>query len=859
MNRQYLGLVVWVGCVLAWWTSDQMSQTRCEERQVAVQRTRIDLHQDPLPPGAIARMGSLRFNHAGNITGLCVSPDGKTLATGGTDRKVVIWDLPTGRIRWRFSLPDPARCLAISPLGKVLAVNWGELGIRMIDIAAEREVCSLVGHEKAVATLAFFPDGRMLVSGSGDGTIRFWDCADGRERRQLRPEGAAQVTSLAISADGTFVASGHADGSLRVWNVDTGKELHDFQKQKTKRNGPYGAFVESVAFSRDGKALAAGFGDGMVRVWDPIAGSAVGQFRVGKSAAHSVSILPDCKSLVWASERGIGISDIDTGQVRSQISHRGTSFLCLSPDGEMLASAGDEPFVRLWDLKNRKEYPRPPGHEASVGTVAFTASGKVLVTIGWDCSIRGWDVASGKQLWQERQGPGDVNAEPALWASCSPDGKSVYAALSATTLGEWETLNGRRIRTLSWGNVQITSCSLHPDGKRLVVETLDGEGSRVLRLCDTATGKELRSIPHPEGLHGDFTPVPGRLAWSPDGTVIAATDYDKAIHFLDVNRGKELRRIRAVYGPNSMVAAVAFSPNGAFLASCGGVAPFGGSRTASSPRENTIRLWDVASGRQLLQLPGHTAFVRSIAYSPDAKMLVSGSDDGTIRVWELASYKEIFKFHDFANPVSCVAISPHADFIASAMRDGNAYIWSLAPSEDLSSSGTIAGDHLARLWEHLAGPDTLRAYCALHAFAFGGDEAVAFLRDRLESAVRVSPERLREFILDLDSDNFARRERANEYLAGLGPQAEAVLRKVAAGAPSPEVRIRISHLLKALDSWAVTDPNTLRSLRSVWVLQRIGTPQARTVIKNLAGGAPEARITQEAQASLRFLDRNRKP
>ncbi len=110
-------------------------------------------------------------------------------------------------------------------------------------------------------------------------------------------------------------------------------------------------------------------------------------------------------------------------------------------------------------------------------------------------------------------------------------------------------------------------------------------------------------------------------------------------------------------------------------------------------------------------------------------------------------------------------------------------------------------------------------------------------------------------IADLDADDFDRREAATKELAVAGPQAEPALRKALEENPSPEVRSRIGRLLRSLNNWVVTDPDALRAIRAIWVLERIGTPEARTVLEDLAQGAPEVRQTQEAKAALDFLDK----
>ena len=117
------------------------------------------------------------------------------------------------------------------------------------------------------------------------------------------------------------------------------------------------------------------------------------------------------------------------------------------------------------------------------------------------------------------------------------------------------------------------------------------------------------------------------------------------------------------------------------------------------------------------------------------------------------------------------------------------------------------------------------------------------------------PPNWRSLIADLDSDDFDRREAASKELASLGPQAESTLRKALKQTDSAEVRARIRPLLKAPDQWVVTDADMLRVIRAIWVLERIGTPEARAVLDDLAKGDPEVRQTQEAKAALDFLDK----
>jgi hypothetical protein len=168
-------------------------------------------------------------------------------------------------------------------------------------------------------------------------------------------------------------------------------------------------------------------------------------------------------------------------------------------------------------------------------------------------------------------------------------------------------------------------------------------------------------------------------------------------------------------------------------------------------------------------------------------------------------------------------------------------------------------DQLRQCWANLAGEDAQSAHRAVYTLAHHGAAALTFIRERLKPIPKDYADRLRQRIADLDSDDFRTRELAMRELTRLGPDAVLPLHAALDAKPSVEAKKRIEALLKDLHPWYIKDPETLRTVRAIWVLQRMATPEARALLESLAAGAPEARITQEAQAALRFLDRNRKP
>jgi len=201
--------------------------------------------------------------------------------------------------------------------------------------------------------------------------------------------------------------------------------------------------------------------------------------------------------------------------------------------------------------------------------------------------------------------------------------------------------------------------------------------------------------------------------------------------------------------------------------------------------------------------------------------------------------------------VNQVAISPDGKKVAAVLDDGSVTCFPLDPPPQDKPAPAIDDKAFGRLWADLAGEDGEQAYSAVRTMSQAADAAPSFLGKRLRPARSLS-----QMIADLDADDFDRREAASKQLAAAGAGVAPALRKALEEKPSAEARARIEKLLNAGDNWIVTDPDTLRALRAIWVLQKIGTPEARAVLEDLAKGAPEVRQTQEAKAALDFLDKH---
>jgi hypothetical protein len=231
--------------------------------------------------------------------------------------------------------------------------------------------------------------------------------------------------------------------------------------------------------------------------------------------------------------------------------------------------------------------------------------------------------------------------------------------------------------------------------------------------------------------------------------------------------------------------------------------------------DKSVRLWEVASGKERRVITGHTAAVRSIAPSTDGKTIASGSSDGTNRVQPL---------------VASNAVKPAQKL---DMKELEAY------------------------WTTLAGEDAPRAYQAVLALKEAAGQSVPFLQERVQQGAKVDEIKLAKLIAELDDDQFAVREKATQELEQQGDLAVDALRKALTGTISVEARRRIEAILDKQTVAAMLTPDRQRLVRALEVLENAGTPEARQALRKLAEGAGNPILAREAQAALKRLEKMR--
>ncbi len=598
-----------------------------------------------------------------------------------------------------------------------------------------------------------------------------------------------------------------------------------------------------LAFSPDGTMLAGSYQDEapphdrFACLWDVGTGKERLRMNLGPDRGSEVvlSFSPDNKLLASAADNGIRLWDVATGKELRRCDARPNVIRCLafSPDRKTLAASGMSGRIQLFDVgtgKVREPFARP----SDIGrTVLFLGDGKSLMTAdrmsvgaGDGAEARVWDAATGKELAHFRcyGDHGDV-------VLCADGTRVAVADDGDGTVRFLQVPSGKELGRLTGKAGSLGALSA--DGKRVVTRS----GDSLLRLWDVAAGKELQRF---EGHRGRVT----RMALSPDGKALASSSVnsrpgadDETLRVWDVATGKERWKWSI---PPACVDGLAFSPDGNLLATVGHPG-----RIAEKGVPGEVRLWDVATGREVRRWQGNDRQVQAAAFSPDGRTLATGGPDAVVYLWEVASGKQRRALRGHDDDILSLSFAPAGRRLASASQDGTVLVWDLAAPPARLDAVALKAD-----WDALASDDAAAAYRAVCRLAADPARAVALLRERLRPAPEPDAKRFAGLVADLDSDQFSVREAAAKELAKLGDAAAPALREALRGKPSAEVARRLRQALDDVKGWP---PERLREWRALEVLEQVATPQARDLLKALAEGAPAARLTQEAKAALERL------
>ncbi|HEY2996902.1 MAG TPA: caspase family protein [Methylomirabilota bacterium] len=617
----------------------------------------------------------LQGGHHSIMGDVAFTPDGRWLVSGNQDRTAKLWDVRTGReLRTFTGHSGMIWRLAVSPDGATLGTASNDWTLRVWDIGTGR-LRYTRRHDGPVWSVAVSPDSRLIASGSGDRTIRVWSLADGRALRTIRQ--SDEVNRL-VFVDATRLASA-AGSTLGIWDALSGARLAVLPAR------PADGFILSLALSPDRARLAFGGGDGEIGVWEISGAGGVTTLvpRAGKHhGVYSLAFTPDGRRLAAYPVGGVKLLDATTGATLAAPPEDEASganmTLAFSPDGATLAVASGHTLALRDPATWRTLAVFGSEIPQSTAPIALSRDGRVLVLGSSDGALRLWDLAAGGQVRTLRGHTGGVTSVAVsgdgLWLASSADEIGVATGKYDPVVRLWSAQDGRLARELAGHVDGVLAVAFTPDGRVLA----SGGRDKTVRLWDTATGRTLHAL---RGHAGEVT----ALAISPDGRILASggglVDWrhwegdnqplDKTIRLWDVATGRE---IRTLTGSAGTITSLAFSPDGRFLGS--GHDTIETRERGGGPVDRAVRVWDVASGRVVRTLATRGE-PNQVAFSADGARLVTAG--GSVQVWDAASGREL---RTIRTPDAARArFTPDGRWLLVTLRDGSVRVWDASTGE----------------------------------------------------------------------------------------------------------------------------------------------------------------------------------
>jgi WD40 repeat protein len=772
---------------------------------------------DPLPVGAVARLGSTRLRPLAPARAVAFSPDGTAVATASEAGVVQVWDPATGRQRWYTTRARDTEgggpwgpSVAWSADGCSLIVP-GEEVFYFLDPAtgARQRAVGAPPHGDRFRTLAVSADGRLLYTSRGGWAV-FWDAENARELYR-----AAVPNTAVMRPDDRHLLLAASDGRVRLVDWWTGKRVRTLRVEEPAPGTPVPAADEqppALAVSGNGKLAAVAGAAPAVTLFALPGGETMRRIDLGSSFARALALTPDGRLLAVALGVGVRVFAASTGDPLRRIDRPAGPFaaLAFAPDGRRLAGVGADGSLHLWDVTDGREVCASQGHAVNVQALVWLTAGRLA---SWDAAGRliVWDPAAAAAT----DGCRDLKVKPASLAATA-DGRGVQGLGEDAEVQTWRPGTLPRAQR-PWLSGPADRAVALGGGRYLVFRKLDGS------LWARGPGAE-RALPVENPFSVDH------IVFSPDTARVAGESGGRPVVW-DRQSGRVLSA--PVEGPVRAAQRLLLAPDGRSL-------------VLHFPRE--VRVVEVLGGDDRLSLGGEG--VTALCYSPDGRRLALGGEDGTVRVHDTATGRELMRRNGGQGAIAAVAFSPDGRLLASGGLDGLVLVWQ-APAPPPRQKSLPAARRWS-LWDRLAG-DAAAAAGAMAELCDAPAGAVELVRQHLAELVQ-GPDaaRMDRLIRELDGDEFEVRERAQKELAAVGAAAEDRLRKALRTASSPELRRRLQRLLAPLREGAVATQR-LRAVRAVEVLEHVGTPAARRLLEELAAGASDPRVVLEIRDGLRRL------
>ncbi|MCU0704229.1 MAG: WD40 repeat domain-containing protein [Fimbriiglobus sp.] len=701
-------------------------------------RWQLPIQQKNLPENVSRILGAARLRHGDRVNAVAYSPDGTRLASGSRDGTVRVWDVGNGRelvaYRGHEAAPhddpeantekgkelvnvDRVAAVTFSADGKLIA-SAGANEIHVWAATDGKLVKTLKGHKGEVRCLTFAPkSATVLVSGGADKKFVIWDITKDQPTF-TSTEFAAPFVAVAFSPDERFLAFGDPSGQAIIYPV--GKwEKFVFSGKALEAKG-----LRVLGFSRDAIGLLAGGDGSQLRMIGAPGGpegavsSTLTNFTAHTSNVVGAGLTPDGKLLASLDEKEMTVImwDVATGRqiraFRGESAAKKGACLAVRPDGRQVAAGFESGQIRLFPISDSDDHRTFAESKVKLMAAAYSPDGQRFATAGGDAVVRVYDTATGT-LTKELKGH-KIAVTALAWVT-----PTTLASAGADKLVKlWDVTTGTA-KDAAGHTVAVLAVAADPAGKVL----LSGGADMTVRGWNPTTGE-------PTKLKFDGTSAVCALAVSADGKRAAVGLASGKLRLLAIKEDSLALLGEVTAAHSAGVAAVAFSPGGDKLATCGGdglvkvwtapdsgvpssvstfTPPFKASPTAPpipvtsvafSPdgrqvaaggAEGVVRVWDISNGGEVRGLRGHAAWVTSVQFAADGRTVLSAAVDATARIFDLPRADTATTGHSAA--VSCVAVSRDGKYAATGSGDRTVKVWDLASGREVA---TLVGEGMLK-------------------------------------------------------------------------------------------------------------------------------------------------------------------
>ncbi|CAA9588718.1 High-affinity carbon uptake protein Hat/HatR [uncultured Synechococcales cyanobacterium] len=447
--------------------------------------------------------------------------------------------------------------------------------------------------------------------------------------------------------------------------------------------------ILSVAFDLNNKLLATGGNNSEIHLRQFADGRQIFTLRGHTNWIWSVTFSPDSQILASGSEdRTIRLWDVRTGEcLKTLQGHTSRVWsVAFSPDGQLLASGSDDQTLRLWDVYTGQCLRTLAGDHKGIWSVAFHPNGNTIATGSGDCTVQLWDLST-SQCYKVLQG----HTSAVFSIAFSPNGQFLVSGSEDQTVRLWNTSTGKCFKTLRGHTSRVWSVAFNPVGNMVASGAVD----QTVRLWDTRTG-ECRKT-----LRGHASRV-WSVAFSPDGQLLASGSDDQTVRLWNTSTGEHLRTLT---GHSQGVWSVAFSPDSFNKLRLKGITTPRDSTQllASGSDDQTVRLWDVNTGRCYKILQGQFRQLWSVAFSPNGLTLAIGNNEPTVQLWDIDSSQLYKTLQNNSGRIRSVTFSP-VSFGKDCLKGSASPL--AQHSEDQEDSQILASssdDEAIRLWNTKTG------------------------------------------------------------------------------------------------------------------------------------------------------------